>query len=444
MNTTSRVSSLTSTSSTSLLTSGKITTLRINTAQSILSSMISQNKRSLPLPSNKCIGVLQSSFVTECGGEFLLSILRMFSPIVDDFYSTFQSAKSNPVGTIQSSWQFFLRYTWPQLSQLESPTVSLIGERYLDTIISGFRKLFINVPVQFINSLNAAWASVYAEVFILDINKNESVAWVNATTLSGGSVRSGSVNSTRISSVLDISCKLISSGSKPAPLWTRLSGIIGGKNTSISLGSPLFASLHLGYLLTWFDQIASRLPIEKFLTDPTEIRLYKDTAISTILVKAIDYLSGSSTNNITCAKIVPSISATPTVTPTQSVQPSASKSAPPRTSLSPSPSSSIIPAINTDGSALNQTETIIIIASSVVAGVIIIVAIGAFIFVRYCLGGRGNNIKGKDISRKDEQNPFDSVKPQADYGTNTTKIDTIAEDWHVNPKKDSSPVKLYI
>ena len=75
---------------------------------------------------------------------------------------------------------------------------------------------------------------------------------------------------------------------------------------------------------------------------------------------------------------------------------------------------------------INQTETIIIIASSVVAGVIIIVAIGAFIFVRYCLGGRGNNNKGKDISRKDEQNPFDYVKPQADYGTNTTKIDTIA------------------
>jgi hypothetical protein len=444
INTTSRVSSLLSTSSSSsLLTSGKIITLRINTARSILSSIISQTKRSLPLPSNKCIGVLQSSFETQCGGEFLLGILRMFSPIIDDFYNTFLSAKSNPVGTIQSSWQFFLRYTWPQLSQSESSTVSLIGEKYLDTIVSGFRKLFINLPVQFINSLKASWGSVYAEVFILDINKNESVAWVNATTLNGGSVESGSVNSTRIS-VLDISCKLFSSGSKPAPLWTRLSGIIGGTNTSISLGSPLFASLHLGYLLIWFDQIASRLPTEKFLTDPTQIRLYKDTAISTILIKAIDYLSGSYTNNITCAKIVPSVSATPTVTPSQSVQPSASKSAPPRTSLSPSPSSSIIPAINTDGSALSQTETIIIIASSVVAGVIIIVAIGGFIFVRYCLGGRGNINKGKDISKKDEQNPFNSVKPQTDYGTTTIKTDTIAEDWHVNPKKDSSPVKLYI
>jgi hypothetical protein len=412
MNTTNRVSSLISTplSSTSLLMSGRIATLRVNSAQANLSSLISQTKRSLPLPSKKCFGVLQSSFLTQCGGELLLGILRMFSPIIDDFYSTFQSAKSDPVGTIKSSWQFFLRYTWPQLSRRASLNDSLIGDEYLDGILSGFRKLFISLPVQFIYSLNAAWGSVYAEVFILDINKNESVAWVNATTLYNGSVQSGSINSSRIS-VLDISCKLFSSASKPAPFWAQLSGIIGGKNTSISLGSPLHASLHLGYLIAWFDQIASRLPIEKFITDPTEIHLYKDNAISTILVKAIDYLSGSTTNTTTCPKIVPSVSATPIVSPSQSLQPSASISAPPLASLSPSPSSSFIPGVNTDGSALNQNETIIIIASSVVSGVIFIVAIGAFIFVRYFLGGRRN--KGKVVSRKD---PFDSVKP-GDYGT---------------------------
>jgi hypothetical protein len=265
----------------SFLQTGKVVTFRVDSSNLDLSSAPSPFKRTLPPSDLGCPATWQVGFQTQCGGELLLRILRMFSPTVDDFYATFKSAKVNPASTIQSSWRNFLKYTWPQLSTPDA-YISMIGERYLDGILTGLRKLVIGYPVMFINSLQIESGTVQADVYVLNTNNNESVAWVNASTLNGGYVRSGSINSSRISP-LDISCKLINRAITPAPLWAKLSGAVYGKDTSsFSTGaSPIHASIHMGYLFQWSDLIASRFPIYKFLSGSTEAYLYKDYAVTT-------------------------------------------------------------------------------------------------------------------------------------------------------------------
>jgi len=369
----------------------------------------------------------------------------MFSPIVDDFYSTFKAARVDPVKAIQSSWRYFLRFTWPQLSILD-PYVSLTGEQYIDGILTGLRKLFISYPVKFVNSLQIESGSVQADVYVLDTNKNESVAWVNASTLYGGYVRSGSINSSRISS-LDVSCKLIDRAVRPAPLWAKLSGSVNGKNTSVpSEGSPIYASIHIGYLLEWFDLIASRFPIYKLLTGSTEAYLYKDSAVSTVVVKAIDYWSNVATTNTSCStrngpipSSTPRASTTPstTATPSYSVTPSTSPTSHSTSSSSPSPTYVPVPSDgNSNGNAISQSTAIIV---SFVAGFVLSVAIGGFVFARYFRRGRQGDRKGakstESSSKKEIVSDVDANN--VDQGI-ITSVSTIAiSDWQQSRSSNS-------
>jgi hypothetical protein len=433
----------------SFLQTGKVVTFRVDSSNLNLSSSPSPYKRALPPSDLGCPATWQVGFQTQCGGELLLRILRMFSSTVDDFYATFKSAKVNPVGTIQNSWRNFLKYTWPQLSTPYA-YISLMGERYLDEILTGLRKLVIGYPVMFINSLQIESGTVQADVFVLNTNNNESVAWVNASTLNGGYVRSGSINSSRISS-LDISCKLINRAVTPAPLWAKLSGSVYGKDTSsFSTGaSPIRASIHMGYLFQWFDLIASRFPIYKFLSGSTEAYLYKDYAVTTLIVKAIDYWSSVETTNTSCftrnGASYPSSSPKASATPSPTLTPS--RSALPSSSSSSNPSPSFVPA-SSDANEITQRTAIF---ASSVAGALLIVALGGFIFARY---RRGRGIC--DVFSFDSQKPSTSVNSSkknshvdvvnSENGRKNSISTKSIEDWHSrpkDPKSSFSPLPLY-
>lgn len=451
------VSSLPSTpvSSSSLLNKGYAVTIRVDSASSKFSSSLSPFKRSLPPSDFGCNSPgWQAGLQTTCGSELLLRVVRMFSPIVDDFYSTFKDTRVDPVKTVQSSWRYFLRYTWPQLSILD-PYISLTGEQYIDGILTGLRKLFISYPVKFVNSLQIESGSVQADVFILDTNNNESVAWVNASTLYGGYVLSGSINSSRISS-LDVSCKLIDRAVKPAPIWAKLSGSVNGKNTSVpSEGSPIYASIHIGYLLEWFDLIASRFPIYKLLTGSTEAYLYKDNAVTTIIVKAIDYWSNVATTNTSCytrngliPSSTPRASTTPstTATPSFSVTPSTSPTSQSTISGSPSPTYVPIPSDgNSNGNVISQSTAIIV---SFVAGIVLSVAIGGFVFARYFRGGRlGSRKRAKSSESSSKVEIISDVDASNVDKSINASISTIAiSDWQqsrsINSKSGSIPTPI--
>jgi hypothetical protein len=303
----------TASSSTNILTRAKV--IRLSMTAQFFSTRGYQDqvytingRRILPSSTLTCNSGIYA-ITSNCGLDYIIRYFRLISPLADTVYTTVTNVIRNPSREIEILATDFIKITWPAIQNKNDISVVLTGDKTIDSVLTGFRKFFIGVPVKAIHEIGAKWITLRLEGFVGGINSNKAVIWADVSTIGNGKFTIDTLNSmitnpnTMLISTLDITCQLLEAPSKPAQLWFEFSGHVGNDVKSSS-GSPISGSINIGRIIALLDLFGQKVNLysllSPFLPNTKSHNIYESNAISTLLIDLLDYVSFSSTTISTC------------------------------------------------------------------------------------------------------------------------------------------------